>query len=207
MIKAIIFDFGGVCFYPGSTNQMIKEALFNSNLPKAKIILLLLDFKKRRMIKNVVEEFNSGRVDEKAFWDNIKKITKYDFDENKIKERIISLNRPIKPVMNVIKKLRKRYKVGLLTNNNSWLDEINRKHNFYQNFDAIVNSFDVKTAKPSEKIYMIMLKRLGVKPEEAVFVDDKKENIDAARRIGIKAIHYKNPEKLLKDLRSFGVDV
>jgi epoxide hydrolase-like predicted phosphatase len=207
MIKAIIFDFGGVCFYPGNTNQMIKEALFNSSLPKMKILLLILNFRKRRMIKEAVEEFNSGLMDEKKFWKKVKEITNYDFDEKEIKENIISLNNPIKPVMNVIKKLKRKYKVGLLTNNNSWLDEINKRHNFYQYFDVVVNSFDVKITKPSEKIYKIVLKRLGVKPEEAVFVDDKKENVDAARRVGMKAIHYKNPKRLIEEFKNFGVDV
>jgi len=207
MIRAIIFDFGGVCFYPGNTNQIIKEALFNSNFPKMKILLLLLDFRKRKLIKEAVKEFNSGLIDDKSFWKKIKKITKYDFDEREIKENIISLNKPINRVMHIIKRLKKKYKVGLLTNNNSWLDEINQRYNFYQYFDVVVNSFDVKISKPSEKIYKITLKRLSVKPDEVVFIDDKKENVVAAIRVGMKAIHYKNPEKLIKELRSFGVEV
>jgi putative hydrolase of the HAD superfamily len=207
MIKAIIFDFGGVCFSPGNSEQLIKEAFFNSRLPKLKLLTLILDFKKRKMIKDVVHEFNAGCVDEMTFWEKIKMITHYDFNEKELKKIILSLHRPIKPVMNIVKRLEKRYKLGLLTNNNSWLEDLNKKYKFYRYFDEVVNSFDVKASKPSRKIYYIILKRLGVKPKECIFIDDKKENIDAAKKIGMKVILYKNPKNLIKQLKSFGVEI
>jgi len=207
MIKAIIFDFGGVCFYPGNTTQLIKEAFFHSKLSKTRLLFLLLDIKKRKMIANAVHEFNSGLMSEKIFWEKTKKITNYEFDEREMKKNILSLYKPIKPVINLIKRLKKKYKIGLLTNNNVWLEEINKKYKLYRLFDEIVNSFDVKATKPSKKIYSIILKKLNVKPNECIFIDDKKENVVAAEKIGMKGIVYKTPENLVKQLRSFGVEV
>ncbi len=207
MIKAIIFDFGGVCFYPGTSNQLLKEALLNSDLPKIKIISLILNQKKRAEIKKCVDIFNAGKISEEKFWLKIKKITKYNFDENKIKKLIISLNKPIKETIDVLKKLKKKYKLGLLTNNNSWLEEIDKKYKFSKYFDVIVNSYDVKTIKPNKKIYYIILEKLQLDPEECIFIDDQKENVKAAREIGMNAIIYRNAGHLLKQLRNYGVEI
>ena len=57
-------------------------------------------------------------------------------------------------------------------------------------------------AKPSAKIYHIALDQLEVSPNEAVFVDDFIENIEACEKLGIKGIHFKNPEDALKQLKA-----
>jgi len=203
MIKAIIFDFGGVCFYPGTSSQLLLEAIFKSKLPKLKVISVFL--KSRKEIKRLVDMFNEGLIDEKTLFKKIKKIAKYEFDEKELKNQIIEIHKPIKPVIELIKKLRKKYKLCLLTNNNVWLDELNKKHNFYGYFDVVVNSYKFKVSKPSRRIYEIALEKLKVKPEECVFIDDKKENVEAAANLRMKSIRYKNPNQLLKELRKMGV--
>jgi putative hydrolase of the HAD superfamily len=62
-------------------------------------------------------------------------------------------------------------------------------------------SFDVKTyscavgaTKPDRKIYKHCLRGLAVKPSEAVFLDDRQENVDAAKKLGIHAILFQTPE-------------
>ncbi|MFH8080496.1 MAG: HAD family phosphatase [Candidatus Aenigmatarchaeota archaeon] len=207
MIKAIIFDFGGVCFYPGTTNQLLLEALFNSKISKIKILSLLLNFKKRKKIRMLVEEFNLGKISESVFWKKIKKVTGYDFDETELKKEIISLNKPIEPVINIIKNLKKNYKLGLLTNNNAWLEEINKKYDFYKYFDVVINSCDVGISKPNKEIYIMMLERINAKPKECIFIDDKKKNVEAAIKLGINGIVYKNPKQLLLDLKKLGVKI
>ncbi|MEM5803181.1 MAG: HAD family phosphatase [Candidatus Aenigmatarchaeota archaeon] len=206
MIKAIIFDFGGVCFYPGNSSQLLLEAIFRSKLPKIKIISIFLS-NKRKEIKNLVDNFNEAKIKEDEFFKEIKNITKYNFNEKDLKKQIIDLHKPIKPVIDILKKLKSKYKLCLLTNNNSWLNEIDKKHHFYQYFDVVINSYDFKVAKPNKKIYQIALSRLKVKPSECIFIDDKKENVSAAEKYGIKSIKYKNPKQLLKDLKKFGVEL
>ena len=56
--------------------------------------------------------------------------------------------------------------------------------------------------KPDERIYQLALARLSVKPAEAVFVDDFIENILAAKKLGIHAIHFQNRDQALQDLKS-----
>jgi epoxide hydrolase-like predicted phosphatase len=55
--------------------------------------------------------------------------------------------------------------------------------------------------KPDPRIYQLALERLGAKPEEAVFLDDFRRNVEAARSIGMAAIHFTQPEQSLDELK------
>jgi putative hydrolase of the HAD superfamily len=57
-------------------------------------------------------------------------------------------------------------------------------------FDAVVISYEVQLAKPEPEIYRVTLDRLGVPPGAALFVDDRLENIDAARELGFQTLHF-----------------
>jgi epoxide hydrolase-like predicted phosphatase len=59
-------------------------------------------------------------------------------------------------------------------------------------FDEVIFSAEVKMAKPDPRIYHLVLDRLGVKPAEAIFVDDFIENVEAAQALGITGIHFRN---------------
>lgn len=73
----------------------------------------------------------------------------------------------------------------------------------YGFFDVTVFSCMEGLIKPDRKIYEITLKRLGVKPKEAVFIDDKEENVNSAKNIGINTILFKDLEQFKKELFSF----
>jgi len=57
-------------------------------------------------------------------------------------------------------------------------------------FDAVVISFEVGCAKPEPRIFEITLDRLGVAPSRALFVDDREDNIEGARRLGLDTLHF-----------------
>ena len=69
-------------------------------------------------------------------------------------------------------------------------------------FDVIIVSAEVGAAKPSEKIYRIALEQLLVEPNEAVFVDDFIENIEACEKLGMMGIHFTDAESALKQLKA-----
>ncbi|HLK64399.1 MAG TPA: HAD family phosphatase [Bryobacteraceae bacterium] len=62
-------------------------------------------------------------------------------------------------------------------------------------FDHSCYSCDVHCAKPGAEIYRLCLEGLRVKPEDALFLDDREENIEAARKLGIHTIHFRSPEE------------
>jgi putative hydrolase of the HAD superfamily len=67
-------------------------------------------------------------------------------------------------------------------------------------FDYSCYSCDIQHAKPTPEIYLHCLRGLGAAPQEALFLDDREENIDAARRLGIHAIHFSSPEQAQSEI-------
>lgn len=67
--------------------------------------------------------------------------------------------------------------------------------------DHIIISAQVGIAKPDERIYHLTLDRLGVLPAEAVFIDDRIENILAARQLGMQAIQFMSTHQTINELK------
>ncbi|MBQ4639230.1 MAG: HAD family phosphatase [Clostridia bacterium] len=61
---------------------------------------------------------------------------------------------------------------------------------FFALMDGMVVSSREKTVKPEEKIYRLLMNRYDIRPEEALFIDDRPENIQAAEKLGITGWHY-----------------
>ena len=70
--------------------------------------------------------------------------------------------------------------------------------------DGIVMSGQELIAKPDLRIYQILLERYGLKAEECVFIDDRKENIEAGEKVGIRGIVFENCEQARKCLAEIG---
>lgn len=63
-------------------------------------------------------------------------------------------------------------------------------HDFWHHFDHITISGHVKLIKPDEKIYEYVIQTNNLKPEQSVFIDDLKENVDSAISCGLKGIQF-----------------
>ena len=62
-------------------------------------------------------------------------------------------------------------------------------------------SYEEGLRKPEDAdFYHLAPKRLGVKPEECIFIDDKEENLPPAQSIGIKTVLFKNPQQAIKEV-------
>jgi putative hydrolase of the HAD superfamily len=86
------------------------------------------------------------------------------------------------------------------------LASVEREFAWINRFDALVWSFQLHMAKPDPAIYRHVLKQLGVQPEEALFLDDKLVNIEAAWALGIQAIQFSTIERMRADLIAQGLD-
>jgi glucose-1-phosphatase len=102
--------------------------------------------------------------------------------------------------------LAKRCKLALLSNT----DPIHVAHleatfDFFQFFPVSVRiySCSVRASKPSPVIFQAALKALKTPAAQSVFIDDIPEFVDAARSLGLRAIHYQDPSQLRSELRSF----
>jgi 2-haloacid dehalogenase len=67
---------------------------------------------------------------------------------------------------------------------------------FLNKFDAFLLSGEVKLIKPEIAIYELAISRFNLIPEETVFVDDKKENIEAAKKLNFITVHLTDPNKI-----------
>ena len=104
----------------------------------------------------------------------------------------ILIGKHIIPQENIetVRKLRKDYKVGILSNNvKEWIERNLHKHHIEDLFDAVIVSDEVGARKPNAMIYAAALKAFFVKPEETVFVaDETAEDLVGAKGCGMKTI-------------------
>ncbi len=105
-------------------------------------------------------------------------------------------------VIDIIKDLKKNFKVVLASNVSDGLSARLWKNGFYDVFDESERffSFKIGYAKPSAEFFGAVLDTLGITPSEAFFVDDNAANVQGAIDLGIKATQFINVEELKKTL-------
>jgi putative hydrolase of the HAD superfamily len=98
-------------------------------------------------------------------------------------------------------------RTAILSNmGDSVLENIKREFRWIDDFDVLVWSFQLRMAKPDPAIYRHVLKELDTLPEETLFLDDKRINVEAAQALGIKALEFTTVERLRDDLIAAGFD-
>jgi putative hydrolase of the HAD superfamily len=104
-------------------------------------------------------------------------------------------------LLDFIRALRPQRKTGIISN--AWPDLRSYlvENKFDDAFDALIVSAEVGIMKPDPQIYRIALDKLEVKPDEAVFVDDMRTNVEAARKLGMQGILFQSQEQTLHELK------
>lgn len=77
---------------------------------------------------------------------------------------------------------------------------------FVRDVSGAVFSYTVKTVKPESEIYEILLERYQLMPEECVFIDDRPENLETARNLGMETVLFTSYEQAVEALRRLGVE-
>ena len=101
----------------------------------------------------------------------------------------------------------KEISVGLLSNIDERLANLIRGFGLYDLFDPCLLSCEIGVEKPDQKAYWYLLKKLEIPAEEVVFIDDRLENIEAAKQVGLDAILFESEERLREELSQRGVFV
>jgi putative hydrolase of the HAD superfamily len=106
------------------------------------------------------------------------------------------------------KQLKERgLKTGILSNmGDSVFESIELNFPWIADFDVLIWSYQHRMIKPEPKIYQLLLDQLGTAPEETLFLDDKLENIEGARHLGIQGLQFSTVDQLRQDLISSGLD-
>lgn len=97
------------------------------------------------------------------------------------------------------------YKTALLSNMQSdMIAHVRAKFAWLNDFDHQIFSSEVRLVKPHPAIYRMCLGKLGTDPRATIFIDDREENVAAARALGIHAIRFRSVPDLRRDLASAG---
>lgn len=109
-------------------------------------------------------------------------------------------------MVDLVKKIKKAgYKVPLLSNVLRKMALYNRNKGRYSLFRPLFLSYKIRARKPFPKIFKHALKKLRVRPEECLFIDDQISYLEGAKPLGIKTILFKNHSQLVRDLKRFDV--
>jgi epoxide hydrolase-like predicted phosphatase len=112
---------------------------------------------------------------------------------------LFSLNEVL---MEHIRSSRPQFKTAICSNFSTLLRSLlETKWQIMDAFDTVVISSEVKLLKPDPRIYHWTLKRLHVKPEEAIFVDDMEKNVLGAQAIGMHGILFKDSQETLEQIQ------
>lgn len=110
-------------------------------------------------------------------------------------------------VVELVRRLRGRVKVSILSNAAPGLERELREHyRIYDLFDDVINSATVRLAKPDPRIFGLAAGRLGLQPSACFFTDDLPHNVEAARTTGMQAHQFLGYPGLADALLAAGVD-
>jgi glucose-1-phosphatase len=195
-IRAVIFDVGGVIVRTEDQSPRLRWAERLGVTPEA-LSATVFD-------SAADADATVGRIPAEAAWAHVAATLNLDADAlAQLRADFFSGDRCDDVLVAFLRGLRPAYKTGILSN--AWSDGrqvIAGKFALGDAADDLVISAEVGLAKPDPRIYELATTRLGVRPEETIFVDDFVRNIDGARKFGIQAVHFRNREQAIADVRA-----
>lgn len=179
MINTIIFDFGDVFI------NLNKEGTINEFKK-----LGLEELHDELLEKN--DLFEKGKISELDFIESFQKfIPNASIDEIRKAWNTVIGDFPLYR-LEFLQMLAGKYRLFLLTNTDSiHIEHFEHKvgqsfsRDFYQCFEKIYFSYELGMRKPDEAIFNHLIKHNDLSPKRTLFIDDKKENTDAAERVGM----------------------
>ncbi len=204
-IEAVISDFGGVLTTPLLQSFMAfqdETGISTETLGKAMQAIAEADG------ENPLFELERGEITEVAFLerlsDGLEPLLGHRPEMHRFKEIYFEALEPNPPMIELMRELKASgRRMAMLTNNvREWeplwrsmlpVDEI---------FETVVDSGFVGCRKPEAQIYRLTLERVGLPAEACLFVDDVAHNCEGARKAGMKAVHFRDNEQAIAEIRA-----
>jgi putative hydrolase of the HAD superfamily len=200
-LRAVIFDYGMVL--TGAPDAEAHDAMVRiTGLPVERFESFYWQDR---------HAYDEGKLSGIAFWQKFLRDARIEGDQSKVDElngldaRMWTTQNPAMVAWQ--KRLKQRGILTAILSNmgDSVLESIEREFAWIKGFDVLVWSYQLHIAKPDPKIYLHTLQKLGVQPEEALFLDDRRVNIEAALALGMKAIEFSTVDRLRNDLVAAGL--
>jgi putative hydrolase of the HAD superfamily len=193
-IRHIFFDIGGVLGSNGWDHEQRERAI-------KKFAINPEDFEWRH--KEVVAEWEEGRITMDEYLDISVFHTKRDFTRNAFIEFMYSQSVPDEATISIARALSRQPGYTLMTLNNEAL-ELNtyriEKFGISQIFEAFLSSCFLGVRKPIRRFYSRGLGIAHAEPASSVFIDDRPQNILSASTLGINVVQFKSAAQLRSDL-------
>jgi len=186
----IVFDFGGVMVdtdvrpilnHCADRFQMTPEEFYPQ-------------FKQR------MEPLACGHVTEEGFWTQWAEEVGIELSPSWKEEHLYAFVQcsTVRPAMfELVEKLKANgYRVAVLSDVGEWAAEVYRDQGLYELFSPVLLSCEMGAHKPSREAYEILMDELGVPTQQVIFIDDKINNVEAARELGIQAFQYTTFEEI-----------
>jgi putative hydrolase of the HAD superfamily len=190
-IQAIVWDYGGVLVRTEDMGPR-KNLARQLNLDIEELTNLMFNSPNARKAM-------LGKMAAIDHWQQLG--SRLGTDADNFRELFFAGDELDKELISIIRGLRPDFKTALLSNAFDTLrNHLVNVRKIADAFDEVLISAEENMVKPDEEIYRLMLSRLDIEAEESVFIDDFVENVDAARRIGMHAIHFESREQTMAEL-------
>jgi putative hydrolase of the HAD superfamily len=198
VIRGVIFDFGNViCSFDveiflsklhawsGLDVETLRDRIYGSRLHS---------------------RYERGEISSKEFHGEVVRRIGVDIPVEALADRFTDIFTPLESTHKLIRALKEKYRLGLLSNTNEWhyLRYI-RKVPVFPLFDSVTLSFEVGALKPEPEIYLDALRKLSLPPEECVFIDDIGKYAEGAAEVGMRGVRYTGHAELVRELSGLGV--
>lgn len=199
MIRAIIFDLGGVLI--GWDPRLLYRKLFADDA-SVDAFFHEIDFHAWNLEQDRGRTFEEGVAELTARFPHYAEyIRAYD---ERYPETVSGAMQPTVEILSELKQA--GYPLYALSNWSAEKFEYARaQFEFLNWFDVIVVSAHVKLVKPDPRIFELLLERTGRRADECVFIDDNAANVRVARGLGFHGIRFENAAQLLVALKKLGV--
>lgn len=186
MIKNLLFDLGGVIMEIRRLNAV--HSLERLGMTDAD------SFLGEYSQKGPFLKLEEGAITPDEFRKEIRKFIKAEVSDAQIDSAFCDFLIGIPPKrLEYLRVLKKNYNIYMLSNTNPIMWNTRIAEEFHQEghdinyyFDGIITSFEAKSIKPDRKIFETVISKLGILPEETLFLDDSQKNLDTASSMGFK---------------------
>ena len=149
---------------------------------------------------HLFEELERGEVSREEFLDRVRPELNYASDTEIVEAWNAMLFHIDHSIFEYLNKLRPRFKTYVLSNINTyhaeWVDQAMRsalsEQDISQYFDHVFYSHEIGHRKPEYGAWQTIIEQEGVDPKKTLFIDDKDENIKAAKALGFHGLQW-NP--------------
>ena len=192
-LRAVLFDFGGVLAEEGFREGLRAIARSQGLDPVA--------VHRAGMEAVYVSGYVLGRGTEADFWRMVRQRTGVHGEDAALTAEILSRFVVRPRMLAAVRALREKgYSVAILSDQTDWLERLDARDHFFADFDRVFNSYRLGTGKLYPEVFTEVVTRLGVRPEETLFVDDLAGNVERAAALGLRTLHGEDEEYLLAEL-------